>query len=176
MKSLLQRTVTGLLVVAAIMAGILFGPYSFIAVFSILVFGTLYEFYNLINVSREVHINKILHSLAGALLFVCVWLEASRLTSLWILLLYLSYVMAMFISRLYTRQDNPLRELAYIILGQVYISAPLALVNQIAFHTLKYPLGEILKDYCPIWIIVSYRCRYFKSVRKFSIYSNFSTF
>ena len=153
MKSLLQRTVTGLLIVAAIMAGILFGPYSFITVFSILVFGTLYEFYNLINVSREVHINKILHSLAGSLLFFCVWLEASHLTSHWVLLIYLAYVMAMFISRLYTCQSNPLRELAFIILGQVYIAAPLALVNQVAFHTLKYPLGEILKDYCPIFVL-----------------------
>lgn len=153
MKSFLQRTVTGLLLVAAIMAGILFGPYSFVGVFAILVFGTLFEFYNLINVSREVHITKTLHSFAGAALFICAWFEASHLTTHWIYLVYLAYMMVMFISRLYTKQENPLRELAYIILGQVYIAAPLALVNQIAFHTLKYPLGEILKDYCPIFVL-----------------------
>lgn len=135
------------------MAGILFGPYSFVAVFSILIFGVLYEFYNLINVSREVHIVKWLHSLAGSILFVCGFLEASHLTSGRAFLIYLAYMMAMFISRLYTRQLNPLRELAYIILGQVYIAAPLTLINSIAFHTLKYPLGEILKDYCPIFVL-----------------------
>mgnify|MGYP003329523909 CR=1 FL=1 len=121
MKSLLQRTVTGLIVVAAIMAGILFGPYSFVGVFSILVFGTLYEFYNLINVSREVHIVKWLHSFAGAALFICAWFEASHLTTHWVYLVYLVYMMVMFISRLYTKQENPLRELAFIISG-IYLS------------------------------------------------------
>lgn len=153
MKSLLKRTVTGLILVAAIMAGLLFGPYYFVSVFSILVFGTLYEFYNLINVSREVHIVKWLHSIAGSILFICAWFEASHLTSSWVFLIYLAYMMAMFISRLYSKEENPLRELAYIILGQVYISAPLALVNSIAFHTLKYPVHEVLKDYCPIFVL-----------------------
>jgi len=153
MKSFLQRTVTGLVLVAAIMAGILFGPYSFVAVFSVLIFGVLYEFYNLINHSREVHIVKWLHSLAGTTMFICGFLEASHLTSNWSYLIYLAYMMIMFISRLYTRQDNPIRELAYVILGQVYIAAPLTLINSIAFHTLKYPLGEILKDYCPIFVL-----------------------
>lgn len=153
MKSLIKRTITGLIVVAAIMAGILFGPYSFVTVFAVLVFGVLYEFYNLINVSREVHIVKWLHSCGGALLFVCAFLETSHLTNNWSFLLYLGYMMAMFISRLYTHQENPIREIAYIILGQIYIAAPVSLINSIAFHTLKYPLGEILKDYCPIFIL-----------------------
>lgn len=153
MKSFLKRTVTGLILVAAIMAGILFGPHSFVAVFTILVFGTLYEFYNLINVSKEVHIVKWFHSLVGAVLFCCAWFEASHLTSHWVYLIYLAFMMAMFISRLYTKQQNPLRELAFIILGQVYIAAPLSLVNSIAFHTLKYPLDRILGDYCPIFVL-----------------------
>lgn len=153
MKSFLLRAITGIAVVLIIVAGILMGPYTFVGVFSVLLFGVLYEFYNLINVSREVRISKIIHSLGGVLLFVCAFLSASNLSSNKIFLLYLGYMMMLFISRIYTKLQNPIRELAYIVMGQIYIACPLCLLNSIAFHTMKYPMNERMIDYCPIFIL-----------------------
>lgn len=153
MDSFLKRAVTGLIVVAAVMTAVLVGPITFVVIFSILVFGTLYEFYNLLNFSGEVNINKWLHSMGGAGLFVCAWFENANITNNWSYLFYLAYMVAMFISRIYTKQKNPLRELAYIILGHIYIAAPLTLVNSIAFHNLQHEIGGPLKNYCPIFVL-----------------------
>lgn len=152
-RSFLQRAVTGLLLVALMIWAILYGPYAFLVFFSILLFGILWEFYTLINVSKEVHIFRPMHSLGGMLIFICTFFESSHLTSNTVFLFYLAYMMLMFISRLYTRQENPIRELAYIIMGQVYIACPIALLSSIAFHTLAFPMGETLRDYCPIFVL-----------------------
>ncbi|MBQ0057465.1 MAG: phosphatidate cytidylyltransferase [Bacteroidales bacterium] len=153
--SLLYRTLTGIVIVGAIITCILCGPYSFLALFSLLIFGVLYEFYNLINVSREVHITRWMHSLGGVIMFVCFFIQATHISELgnYIFIFDLIYLMAMFISRLYSKQQNPLRELAYIILGQIYIALPLSLLNSIAFHSIVVPVGNIYDDYNPILLL-----------------------
>ena len=153
LQSFFQRAVTGVLLVVVMIAAILYGPNTFVVFFGILTGGILWEFYNLINVSRECHIFRPLHSLGGVLLFICAFFYSAHLAPASIFLCYLVYMMAMFISRLYTRQENPIRELAFIIMGQVYIASPLAMLSSIAFHTSAYPMGEMMLDYCPIFIL-----------------------
>lgn len=153
--SFLQRTITGVVVVGGILSCILGGPYTFSGLFTILIFGVLMEFYNLINISREVNIFRWAHSLGGVILFWCFYLEASHICP-WgnnVFAFYLIYMMALLISRLYSKQENPIRELAYIILGQVYIALPLALLNSIAFHSIAIPLGNIEDDYNGILLL-----------------------
>ena len=159
--NLVQRTITGLILVAAIIACILLSPWAFGGLFAFLIFAVLMEFYTLINVTREVRIHRWLHSAMGAVLFLSVFLNTSHvihsktyLSGGNIFLIYMVYMMAMFISRLYSKQENPIRELAYIILGQVYIAAPLSMLNAIAFHMLKYPDDmNIIGNYCPIFLL-----------------------
>ncbi len=153
MRSFLLRTITAILLVAVMVWAIIAGPYSFVVFFSVLLCGILWEFYNLINISREVHIFRPLHSLAGSAFFVFTFLDASHLTTRWVFCFYAIYLIVMFISRLYTKQENPIREIAYIILGQVYIAIPFAMLSGIAFHTQAFPLGEVLKDYSPIFVL-----------------------
>ena len=153
LPSLIQRTITGLLLVALMIWAILSGPYTFVIFFAILTFGILWEYFTLINVSRECHIIRPIHSFGGMVLFVCAFLAASHITPTSIFIVYLIYMMLMFISRLYTRQVNPLRELAFIIMGQVYIAGPMSLLSYIAFHTKAFPMDDMWKDYCPIFIL-----------------------
>lgn len=152
MKSLLLRTVTGLFVVGAIVAAIIYDPMAFLIIFGVLTAGVLFEFYSLINVTKEVHITRPLHSLAGVMLFVCTFCTSSHLTSNAVFLVFLGYMMLMFISLLYTKRENPLRELAYIIIGLVYIGLPIALLNVLAFHTVKFNIHSI-NDYSPIFLL-----------------------
>lgn len=153
LRSFLLRTATAIVLVAVMLGAILSGPYSFATFFIILAFGILWEFYSLINHSTEVHIYRPLHAFGGALLVFCFFCVASHLTSNWVFLLYMLYMMAMFISRLYTKQMNPLRELAYVIMGQLYIAFPISMLSALAFHTLAFPLGEVLKDYSPLFVL-----------------------
>jgi len=153
--SLLQRTLTGLVIVGSIIACVLGGAYSFAVLFSVLIFGVLMEFYNIINISREVNITRWMHSLGGVTLFWCFFLDASHITSLGnnVFVLYLIYMLVLFISRLYSAQQNPIRELAYVILGQIYIALPLSMLNSIAFHSIAIPLGNIEDDYNGIMLL-----------------------
>lgn len=153
MKSFLRRAITGLTLVAVMICAIIYGPQTFVGFFAILVFGILWEFYNLINVSRECHIIRPLHSLGGVALFTCGFCHSAEIAPVSIYLVYLAYMMLMFISRLYTKRENSLRELAFIIMGQVYIAGPMSLLSSIAFHTQAFPMGDMFKDYCPIFVL-----------------------
>lgn len=153
MKSFCLRGLTGAILILLIFSSILSGPYYFLCVFSVLVFGTAYEFYNLINISKEVHIMKWFHSLMAAIMFICTWHKTAHITGDWIYLIILVYFLGMFISRIYIRGKHSIKELAFIILGQLYIAAPLALVNNIAFHTLEFPTGNMIDNYCPIFVL-----------------------
>ena len=83
--SLIQRTITGLLLVALMIWAILDGPYTFVIFFAILTFGILWEYFTLINVSRECHILRPVHSFGGMVLFICAFLAAAHITptSIW---------------------------------------------------------------------------------------------
>ena len=152
-SNLVQRTVTGVCLVAAIIGCILWSPYAFAGLFAVLIFAVLFEFYSLINVTREVHIIRTVHSLAGVLLFACSFLETSKLTGNNIFLAYLAYMMLLFISLLYSSQKSPIRELSYVLLGQIYIAAPLSMLNSVAFHMIKYPSDNMIQNYCPIFLL-----------------------
>ncbi len=153
LRSFLLRTVTALILVAVMLAAILWGPYSFAAFFAILTFGILWEYYHLVNGLAEIDIFRPLHCFGGALIFICTFCVSSNLTGKWILQLYVIYLMAMFISRLYSKKKNPMRELAYILMGQIYIAYPISMLSALAFHTLAFPLGEVLKDYSPLFVL-----------------------
>lgn len=153
LRSFLLRTATALVLVAVMLAAILWGPYSFAAFFLILTTGILWEYYHLVNGLAEINIYRPLHCFGGALIFFCAFCVSSHLTDKWILQLYVIYLMAMFISRLYSKQKNPMRELAYILMGQIYIAYPIAMLSALAFHTLAFPLGEVLKDYSPLFVL-----------------------
>lgn len=154
LQSIALRAVTGFALVGVMIAAIIGGPYTFAAFFAILVAGVLFEFYTLINVSREVNIMRPVHSTMGAVLFGLVFCDASHLTTNWVFIIYMAYVMGMFISRLYIRHvQHPIRELSYIILGQLYIAVPISILAVLAFHTKAFPMGTLMLDYSPIFIL-----------------------
>jgi phosphatidate cytidylyltransferase len=152
MKNIFLRAITGVIVVAAIVAAILWSPFAFLAIFAILAGGVLHEFYTLINVTKEVHITRLIHCCGGALLFVCTFCTNAHLTSDAVYLLFLVYMMTLFICLLFSKRSNPIRELAYIIIGLVYIAMPIAMLNNVAFHTVQFNVHSI-NDYSPIFLL-----------------------
>ena len=135
MKNLLIRTLTGLVYVIVILAGIIGCRYSFLALFSTITALCLWEFYRLINIQKRIRINLWYNSLGGSLLFVSTWLYAAGIVSLAIFVSYFIYIALVFILELYEKQEDPITHSAYIFLGQCYIALPLALLNLLAFRT-----------------------------------------
>ena len=134
MKNLLLRTLTGLVYVTVIIAGIAVSSYSFLALFSTISALCLWEFYHLLNTQKQARINPW-HSLGGSLLFVSVYLYAAGIVSPVIFLAYLIYIALVFVLELYEKQRDPILHSATILLGQCYIALPLAMLNLLAFRS-----------------------------------------
>ncbi|MDR0799532.1 MAG: phosphatidate cytidylyltransferase [Dysgonamonadaceae bacterium] len=136
MNNFQLRSVTGALYVALITVGILINSYTFLGLFSLVVWLCLREFYCLVNAQKRTAILIWPNCLGGVLLFISTYLYASGICGRFIFCIYLLYLVATFISELYKKQSDPLNHLAYIFLGQVYIALPLALLNGLAFPAL----------------------------------------
>ena len=134
MRNLLLRTLTGLAYILVIIAGIIGGAYSFLALFSTITVLCLREFYHLIHAQKQIRINPWYHCPGGLLLFVSTWLYAAGIVSHVIFLSYIIYVALVLILELYEKQKDPIMHSACIFLGQCYIALPLALLNALAFR------------------------------------------
>lgn len=135
MKSnFLLRTITGVIFAIVMIAGIWSHPYTFLALFSIIVYLTLREFYTLISGSAKVQIHAPINGLAGVYLFVASFLYAQGSANETIFLPYLFYIVATFTVELYRNTDTPILNWAYTLLGQIYIALPFSLLNTLIFE------------------------------------------
>jgi len=133
MKVFLIRTTTGIIYATVLLAGILVGPYTFAALFAVITGLCLWEFYGLVNNKNQVALPRLFNVLGGMYLFVATFLFIYKGFDFSIFRPYFGYLMLVFILELYRRKENPLLNLAYSFLGQVYIALPIALLNRVAF-------------------------------------------
>ena len=157
MKNFSLRLLTGVVYVALITLGIIVNQYTFLGLFSIIVFLCLREFYLLINTQKGTRINWWCNSLGGLLLLVSTYLYASNTLGYSILFLYLLYIVSILVSALYEKRQEPITHMAYIFFGQCYIALPLSLLNILAFqHNASSAAGYyclfILSLFIFIWV------------------------
>ena len=126
-RNLLIRALTGAVFVAVMVGAMCIHPYCFLCVFALVVGFTLAEFYRHLKLDFP-----LLHILGGVFLFVASFFsQAYGLYQLY--LIYLLYLLAAFIRELYLKKEDPIRNWAYAMLGQVYIAGSFSLLNFIAY-------------------------------------------
>jgi phosphatidate cytidylyltransferase len=157
MKDLALRTLTGSVYVAIILTGILLNACTFLCLFAGITVLCLWEFYGLINAQKRTKINRWYNCIGGLALFVATYLYASGITGHTIFFPYLLYVVIIFITELYEKQQDPITHSAYIFLGQCYIALPIAMLNMVAFPTVTsgvtiYHPVLVLALFVFIWI------------------------
>lgn len=151
MNNFLKRTLSGFLFVVLVVGSILFSPYAFIVVFSIICGWSVYEFHKLTNTLKDVNVN-VWFSFAGAvLLFLCSFLFASGTWRYPVFSIYGFYIVLVFISELYQQKSNPINNWAYFILGQIFVALPFSLLNFILYIEGWQPL-LLLSVFITIWI------------------------
>lgn len=128
MKNLIQRAITGILFVGAIIGSVLLGKIVFALLFLAVTVLTLHEFYSLI--STETSFNKPIAIWAGIFLYIpaSLWMYAPfwAMVSLGV---YVVLCMCVVINELYAQKGNPLQNWGYFFLGQVYVVVPFAMLN-----------------------------------------------
>ncbi|MCL2649948.1 MAG: phosphatidate cytidylyltransferase [Candidatus Azobacteroides sp.] len=149
MKNLFIRTITGTIYVAILIVGLLSGVYIFAGLFAIIAALCLWEFYGLVNLNKQVSVNRIINVCGGVYLFLATFFLISIHLTVKVFLPYISFILFVFILELYRKKENPLMNLAYSFLGQMYIALPIALLNWIVF----YPDGHGGVEYTPLILV-----------------------
>lgn len=127
------RVLAGAVFVGLLLGGILINEYTFISVFSLILVLTLHEFYGLVEKDAKVPIVRTWNIVGGFALFLGSYYYTAYSSSILAFVPYIIYILILFISELYMKQQNPIQSLAYSLLGQIYIAAPFALTNYLVF-------------------------------------------
>lgn len=132
MKNLLIRSLTGIVFVATILAGLYFGEYTFGILFLAILIGALYEFFN---VTSETGFkpHRVLASITGALTFVLSFLIASgHLSAIWFFSIF-PFILITFVNELFANKKHSLQNIAISLAGLIYATVPLSLSNYLVF-------------------------------------------
>ena len=135
MKNFIVRTITGILFVAVMVAGICLRGDAMILLFSLITGLTLWEYTGLVNEHvKDATINRFITTVAGVYLFLAFAGFCANIVPSAVFIPYLLTVVYMLVSELYLGQKNPIHNWAYTMLGQMYIALPLSMMNVLAFQ------------------------------------------
>jgi phosphatidate cytidylyltransferase len=146
MNALLQRGITGIVFVAVVVVAIFAGPFTFGLLFALTTALCLWEFYNIVlrrNQRRDI-IRRLLalgmgmvpYGMAAAYQFD--WFANKEIFVAYSSLLFFPFIFTLFIYELYTKSERPFVNVAFIVLGTVYIGVPFALLCFAAFPDQNY--------------------------------------
>ncbi len=142
MRGLVRRAATAVIFVIVMLGGLYGGRYSFVLLFALITALCLHEFLCMVlrRYSRRDSIRILLGIAFGLTPFVLATLiqlnlvhsneEFIIVTSI----LFFPFIFLAFIYELFTGSESPFTNVAFIVLGMVYIGAPFALLDFIAFH------------------------------------------
>ncbi len=143
MKGLIQRAITAVFFVLVMMGGLFGGSYSFTILFAIITALCLWEFLGLTleyeDQFRDL-CRKVIGVVFGLMPFVLVSMLKLGLINtpedfiLITSLLSFPFIFGAFIFELFTKSTRPFANVAYIVLGMVYIGTPFAMLAFIAFQ------------------------------------------
>ena len=123
------------------------GPVSFSILFALITALTIREFGTIVSKQDGVQINKSICMLAGVFLFFGFAYIGIAPGQNEILIPYLFLIIYLMIAELYLKRKNPLHNIAYTMMSQMYIALPFAALNILAFHT---SLTGSASEYNPI--------------------------
>jgi len=139
---MIQRLITAIFFVAVVVGGLYGGRYSFIALFALITALCLWEFLTLVldeKGKRKDRIRLFFGMVIGMLPFLVVsvlklgWMRAPEDFVLYSSLMIFPILFLFFIYELFTAPAKPFHNIAFVILGMVYIGTPFAMID-IAFQ------------------------------------------
>lgn len=132
-KNLLLRSLTGIVFVAVLIGGFLYGALTFAILFALIAILATCEFAQVVNKQDRISINTFISCVATAYLFFAFFGYCSNLTPSAVFIPYLVLIIYLLTSELYLKKKAPLNNWAFTMLGQMYVALPFALLNVLAF-------------------------------------------
>ena len=149
MKNLITRTITGVLYVAIMVAGMM-RPDTIILLFALITALTMWEYCGLVNNIEGVRVNQLISTIAATYFVAAVALWRVGMIDFRVFIPYILTIVYLFVEELYLKQQNPVNDWAYTMLGQMYVALPMALVFFLAFQVdaMSQPSFEMLIPLC----------------------------
>lgn len=146
MSNLIQRAITGSIIVGVILGCIYFGRQSFIALFLIITSLGLWEFYTMTEKGGMAP-QKLLGTIAGSTFFAISSMYILGIITLDKLLIIMPLMFLILIAELYRKSANPLMNISITLSGIFYLAIPMVLLSYLSYapaYGLRYNL-----DYNP---------------------------
>lgn len=137
MNNLVQRTITGIVFLAVILAAIFLGKVSFLILFELIVIGAMYEFYTLAEKKKHKPL-KIYGIIIGAIVFAANYFFINGMLTSKIFLGIIPIVISVFIIELYRKSENVFVNIGFTLLGVLYIAVPFSFANYIVIIDNSY--------------------------------------
>jgi phosphatidate cytidylyltransferase len=138
-SSFLQRLGTGVLFFIVVIGASIFNPLSFGALWLVATVLGLLEFYKLVK-SGGVYPQVFSGIVAGALLFITNFLFVKSEFNDWpLLLLNLPMIFSLFIIEVFRSKSHPFSNIAFTLLGVVYVALPFSLLNYLVIDLSVMP-------------------------------------
>lgn len=132
-SNLTQRLITGLLGAAAIIVGVSYSEWIYFAIFFIICFFSLREFYTLSGLDGMIPL-KTMGTFIGLVVFtLSFFIEQKTISGQYYFAIF-PLVAIVYLIKLYKKSElKPFTNIAYTFLGVFYVALPFALLNHIAF-------------------------------------------
>lgn len=154
LNNLWSRTLTGALFVIIIIGSILISQVLFAIFFLMVTLLAIREFYILVNHVKGLKVQFIPGIVAAGILFVSVALVSMEYVGQQLLLINLMLPVLLFINELYQNNETPIQNISLTLLGILYVSIPLALLNMFFNPILvrgEYHPGVLLGFFVILW-------------------------
>lgn len=124
MKSLITRSITGLIYVALIIGGLYFGEFVFSAIVFVLMLIATWEFLNL-GIALKIKPIQSITLVSAAILYISFISVLLGYTNFSIIAVNIPFILSIAIIELFRNKNRPIRNIAYSIFSLVYIAFPL---------------------------------------------------
>lgn len=134
MKNFFVRTLTAIGIVVVQVLCTYLSPFSLAGLFMLFTALSVNEFIGIVSKKGEVSVSRPIVIVSSCYLFFAFWLNSITQGEALILYVpYLAFLMYCYIKELYGNHANPIANLGAIMLSQMYVVLPLALINVLAY-------------------------------------------
>ncbi|MER2997335.1 phosphatidate cytidylyltransferase [Pontibacter populi] len=150
LSNLNQRIIIGVLGAALFVGSILVSEWTYFVLFLLLTIVGLLEFYRLAG-TQGIKPNKTIGAALGALFYILIFLIEKELVRSELLYLTLPLMGLVFVLELYRKQPQPFTNIAFTLLGVLYVALPFGLLHKLGYLNDTYDWQPILGLMLLIW-------------------------
>lgn len=146
----MKRAISGIFFVAVVVGATIFSRYSFFAVFLLLMVVCMSEFYRLILKIKSCP-QTLLGIIIGTVIFCWCYAFTTGIVEAFTGYIMVALVMAVFIIELFRAKQKPIHNIAFTLLGIVYVAVPFSLLNFVVINDDAYSAQYLLAMLFMVW-------------------------